>query len=180
MNLFNAIRSKLGRIILKSKMAGQTREKSTFNLSSARTCGVIFDATVHENYDKALKFIAYLSERGIEVDAVAYVHKRDLQPFFLPHKNIDYFSKKNISLLGIPNNPYIGDFIKKNFDLLIDICLEEYFPVEYIVSLSAASFKVGRQFKNTDQYDLMISLDENADLDFFISQVKHYLDMINH
>lgn len=169
----------MSRFILKNKIANHNREKNTHGFSSARTCGVVFNATDKDDYEKALKFIAYIQELGIETDAVGYVHKRELMSFFLPHKNIDYFSKKNLNLFGVPNNPYIEDFVEKKFDILIDICFEEFFPVEYIVSLSKAAFKVGRQLPYRNYYDLMINIKDNNDLEYFINQIKHYLSILN-
>jgi len=155
------------------------RIKASHSFNTAKTCGVVFNATNKDIYEKARRLIAYIHDHDIKVDAVGYVHKRELMNFFLPQKNIDYFSRSNLNIIGIPNNPYIKDFINKKFDLLIDICMDEYFPVEYIVSLSKATCKVGRQLPCCDYYDLMINIGTSNDLDYFISQIKYYLSIIN-
>jgi hypothetical protein len=55
------------------------------------------------------------------------------------------------------------------------------FPLRYISSLSAASFKVGLSDSDpgNSPYDLMMELKPPVKTDDYLRQVLHYLEMIN-
>ena len=67
------------------------------------------------------------------------------------------------------------------FDILIDINFEKVFPIYYISSLSKANFKVGLYDTESGNstFDLMIELKKPVRVDDYLSNVVHYLEMIN-
>jgi hypothetical protein len=67
------------------------------------------------------------------------------------------------------------------FDILIDVNFEKAFPLYYISSLSKASFKVGLFDTEADSstFDLMIELKKPVRVEEYLSNVVHYLEMIN-
>ena len=76
-------------------------------------------------------------------------------------------------------NIKVQGFIEKEFDLLIDVTLEEHRPLKVVGGLSRARCKVGRfSEENTRYYDLMIKVDKKQNLAEFISQIQHYLTII--
>jgi hypothetical protein len=66
-----------------------------------------------------------------------------------------------------------------NFDILIDLSTEEVFPLKWVVSLSKAKFRVGNLSYPDNPNDLIINIKPNEDLSYLISQIKHYLNLIN-
>jgi hypothetical protein len=54
-------------------------------------------------------------------------------------------------------------------------------PISYISSLSNSSFKVGLFENETDnpQFDLMMEIKTPVDIESYLNQVVHYLEMIN-
>jgi hypothetical protein len=57
--------------------------------------------------------------------------------------------------------------------------MQEAFPLRWVASLSLAKFKVGTLHYFGNPYDMVISLKSNHDLGYFITQIKHYLNLIN-
>ena len=50
------------------------------------------------------------------------------------------------------------DFVKKEYDILINLCDSSIIPMKYLIASSVARFKIGIYEKNYEIYDLMISL----------------------
>jgi hypothetical protein len=74
----------------------------------------------------------------------------------------------------------VKDFIARDFDLLIDLSLQDSLPLRYIAGLSMSLCRVGRfSEKNTDYYDFMIDIPQAATLKEYIRQITHYLTLIN-
>ena len=46
------------------------------------------------------------------------------------------------------------------FDLLLNLSLEEHFPIHYITSLSPATFKAGRYLPIDESLDFMIDIEK--------------------
>jgi hypothetical protein len=62
---------------------------------------------------------------------------------------------------------------------LIDLNINNDFPLEYISTLSVATFKVGATGSYRDEeFDLTINIGENQSTKYLVTQIKHYLSMI--
>ena len=59
-----------------------------------------------------------------------------------------------------PKTEITGDFIKTRFDILIDLGSKEYYPMDYVLRMSDASFKIGKFGENTP-FDFMLNIDNN-------------------
>ena len=78
-----------------------------------------------------------------------------------------------------PENYIIDNFIKKEYDILINLCDSSCIPIKYLVASSIARFKIGQYEDGYEIYDLMISLKKDKSLDKLMSEIKHYLQLIN-
>ncbi|MEI6900279.1 MAG: hypothetical protein WCL00_10410 [Bacteroidota bacterium] len=112
--------------------------------------------------------------------ALGYVKNKQLVERFLPKLSFDFFSSKEISFFLRPLDAKVKDFIEKEFDILIDLSLNENLPLKFISGLSAAHCRVGRYAeKNAICYDLMIQAEPESTLKEFIKNILHYLTIIN-
>ncbi|NJM15859.1 MAG: hypothetical protein HC896_11270, partial [Bacteroidales bacterium] len=57
-----------------------------------------------------------------------------------------------------PISVTVESFIQTKFDILINLSLEPSYPIEYVVALSNAQFKVGKFEQDNLHLDLMIDL----------------------
>lgn len=177
MKLINDIKKRIAYFLLKRKLKSLFREKAFNNFESAKTVGLICNAQDQKTYDFAKQFAVYLTSYDVQVSAIGFIEGNAVLDAFSYQKGFSFIAKKDFNWLGIPQGEILESFLARRFDILINLVIEDSFTVDYIASLSLAKFKVGR-LSNNDYYDLTIDISMNNRLDFFISQVKHYLSVI--
>ena len=91
----------------------------------------------------------------------------------------DFFSNKDLNWYYKPQNYIIDNFVKKEYDILINLCDSNCIPIKYLVASSIAHFKIGRYEDNYTIYDLMIELNKDKSIDKLMQEIKHYLTLIN-
>lgn len=179
MELFSNIRYGIGRWVLRKNLKKLQRTKRVYNLTTARKIGILFDGTREENFDRVLEFYKFLKEKGINTHVLGYVHAKDLPDKYLFKKDFYFILRKNINWYYRPVSEDVEKFVNSNFDILIDLNLVEKFPCQFLIAISHAHFKVGKFTSTEGFYDLMIHIDKGKKIDYFIEQIKHYLEVIN-
>ncbi len=177
--MFSNIRHGVGNWVLRKNLKNHQRTKRVYNLTAARKIGILFDGTNHEDFDRVMEFYKFLKEKYINTHVLGYVIANDLPDKYLFKKDFNFILKKNLNWYYKPVSEEADKFINSNFDIMIDFTLKENFPCKYILALSRAHFKVGRFTSAEEFYDLMIHIDKGKGIDYFIDQVKHYLEVIN-
>ena len=170
----------LGRFILSNKLKRQKRRVKVFNLKTAKSALVIYEATHKYQEEKVRNFARFLKEEGIKVETLGYF-KRKSKKDSLPQNELGYvyFDQEQINWYGFAKDQKVKELQKKEFHLLIDLNLENRFSLEVISSLSPAHFKVGKAAKYCKEVcDLTIATEEK-DIDYLIEQIKNYLKIIN-
>lgn len=181
MELFGEIRLKTGNSIL-SKKLGKVRRKVFYsNISRIKSIGIIWDASKPEDFINLSRFHQQMNERGINVNILGYYPGKELPNQYTALRYLTCFRKQEINLFYVPVSSETERFINTMFDVLIDVNFEKSFPLCYISSLSKASFKVGLFDKEADSstFDLMIELKKPVRIEEYLSNVVHYLEMIN-
>ena len=176
---FNSLKYKYGHFVLSNKKKKIKRKRGIYNFNTANTCGVVFNATTQEAFEKARAFVDFLKSKSIKVSAIGFVNSKEVKDFYRETIHYKYFSRKNTNWYGKPKNTNVDEFINKNFDLLIDLSLSNDYPLEYIAAMSIAKFKVGRFTSEQGDYDFMINISKNKTHDFLIEQIAHYLTILN-
>jgi hypothetical protein len=105
-------------------------------------------------------FSKVLINKKIEVSALGYVHSKKLIDHYLYRKGFDFITRNNLNWYYKPVSDTVSEFIEKPFDILINLSLEDYFPIQYIVALSSSSFKVGKYFEEPNYMDFMIDIEK--------------------
>lgn len=156
------------------------RERRTFNLKNAETLGLLFFIENDFFYQRALETIKIFQEKNLKVQALGFVNQKNYPAYFHPRIFFNIFTLRDINWFGKPTASSIQNFMKMDFDILIDMSSGKHFVLKYISGLSAAKFKVGRFAENNEAYyDLMINMDMNIGFDDYVHQVIHYLNLIN-
>jgi len=179
MELFSKARSIITSLVVRRLLKSRKRNKKVYNLSTARTIGLIFDGTNPKNFDGVYDFYKSLKERNINISILGYVQPKKIPDNFLIKKNIQFFTTKEVNWYFKPINTDALKFADKKFDILINLDLNREKVINYIVSISLARFKVGRFMQGDNYNDLSIRLDKEPTLEYFIQQVWHYLELIN-
>jgi len=181
MELFREIRLKIGHSIL-SKKTGKVKRKVYYsNISRIKNIGIIWDASKTEDFLSLSEFHQSMNERNINVTILGYYPGKELPDRYTALRYLSCIRRKEISFFYIPLSEEADSFSNKMFDILIDINFEKLFPLSYISALSKASFKVGLfdPITNSNTFDLMIELKKPVAVKDYLTNVVHYLEMIN-
>jgi hypothetical protein len=181
MEMLKNIRLKRGKSILRKRIPRTKRTRFKSNISKARTIGVVWDASNHEEYTILSRFHQKMHERKIEVKILGFFPGNNLPDRYTAIRYLTCLKNQDIDLFYRPVSREAALFINTRFDILIDINFKQLFPLQYISSLSVAGFKVGiveNGFENPP-YDLMMELNKNSDINTYLTQVIYYLEMIN-
>jgi hypothetical protein len=179
-NLINNLRLRAGRHALARELSRQHRVKKNCSLKSARSIGLLYYLADEATYHTIEAFIQTLNDNKKKVRLICYTESKTIPHYFIPKLAQDVVTIKDLNWFRKPAKGFVQEFIAEEFDLLLDLSLNYYFPLHYISALSSASLKVGRfDEAHSDHYDLMIHTSDETNLDEFISQIDHYLIMLN-
>jgi effector-binding domain-containing protein len=180
MGLIANIKNAFGNYFLKREMGGLVRDRSILSLEDAKTIGIIFEASNKEEFELVRKYVLYLRELKKKVKAIGYFSEGPTPETATSKLEFDFFSKKDLSWYNKPSDKFVSNFIKEDYDILIDLNIHNHFALRYIAGISKARFKVGRHQEGDDYiYDLMLESTNGKGLKFFLRQVDTYLGMLN-
>ena len=126
------------------------------------------------------KYVIYLKEFKKKIKVLGFYNIKEVPDFAYSKLEYDFFSLKDTDFLGRPKHILIDNFISEDFDLLIDVNVKKHFSLKYISALSNAKFKVGEyNVESVDIYDLMINIEKERTLKYFLKQIDIYIPMLN-
>ncbi len=181
MKLFDRLKEWMGiRRLLRD--LPQDRKPIARNLAMARKVAIVYvvdDETTHNhvrNYVKRVK-----EELGISnIMALGFSDQKVMPHYLHARLNFDAICLKDLNWYRIPQGNAVQNFMAEEFEVLIDLTLEDRLPIQYIMAKSRARFKVGRwSDSNKKILDMMIDMAGSQSLPQFIQQVHHYLLMVN-
>jgi hypothetical protein len=173
--ILESLRLNVAKMLLRRKVAKMKRQKILYDFASAKYVGVLCVPQNEVNTANIKKFLQYLSQKGIKYSVIGYFDERKVPENFLYLKGIDFITQQDLNLLFMPKENVIGKFIAEPFDMLINCNLVDYFPIEYIASLSVAKCKVGIKRDGQSCYDLMIDISKNKTFEYFLKNLEIYL-----
>ena len=165
--------------MFQNQLKSNKRKKEVCNLDSAKSIGILYDATNEEQINQIQPFVSYFFNLKKDVKALGYVNAKKLLYCHTPKLQYDFFYLKDLNWYKKPQNYIIDNFIKKEYDILINLCDSSCIPIKYLVASSVARFKIGQHEDGYEIYDLMISLKEDKSLEKLMSEIQHYLQLIN-
>ncbi len=173
--MFKSIRKRIGRSIIVRKTRNRKREKNIYGFEEAKLIGVLFKTQNINEFNLIKDFLLYLRKFDCQVVALCYIDSKKIPDYYLLKKGFNFFTKNDLSFFYIPKSQLIEDFINQKFDILLDLSIDELIPIEYIVDLSRAKFKIGKLKKNNHLYDLMIDVSKNNTIESLIENMKYYI-----
>jgi len=176
--MIDNIKEKTGLFTMNKELKTLKREVAFNNFISATTVGFIFDAVDREKYQQAREFIEFVEKQNVRVFGLGFAAKSDQIAYFPYKQGIDYFGLDEVNWYGKPINPVIGDFLKRNFDILVDLSQSDVFPIHYIFALSVGKFKITNDSVKAQYADFVLKIANSEKLDNYIKQIKHYLEVI--
>lgn len=160
MNLAGNLKKKVGTYVLEKHIKSTVRKMRSCNLREAKTIGVLFDATHPFSFEIIKDLVKDLSSTAKEVMVLGYVDSKQMIDHYLYRKGFEFFTRNHLNWFNKPQSDAVNEFIKKDFDILLNLSLEQSYPVNYIFSLSKAKFKAARFYENDLTADLMINIEK--------------------
>ncbi len=160
MNLVDTFKNKVGERVLLNYQKNQSRLPSFFALKEVSSIGIIYNATEYVSFEIIKNLVKDLSHDSRKIMVLGYVNSKQLIDNYLYRKGFEFFSRNDLNWYYKPVSGAVEDFIKEPFDLLINLSLDDHYPIKYITSLSAALFKAGRYTKGDECLDLMIDIEK--------------------
>ena len=168
---------KLNRLLVNSK----ARSIFFCNLNKASNVGLIASVKDEEDYKKIINFIEYLKgDIGIrKVNAITFYNEKEIPSFLQTKLSFDFFTSEDLSWNREPLKDACKNFMKEDFDILIDLTDDFIIPLRNILAKSKASFKVGKYSEDNEAYyDFMIDSKHN-NFHQFTKEAVRYLTIIN-
>ncbi len=179
MEILSGIKQTVGNFILNRNISRLERDKKLVSFSDARNVGIVYLVSNQGIFNKVKLLIRKLNSPYRQVMALGFVDRDSIPDYCVAANSGYYFDKKDLNWYGAPKNDYIKEFIDKEFDIIIDLTLEEVYALQYIVALSKSKLKVGRFSKSMEKYyDLMIKNNNDILSDEYIDQILYYLDIL--
>jgi hypothetical protein len=172
--MFGGIKRSIGRRALKKQCKQQQCKRKFHNFNTAKSVGILYLYSTATDNDIHL-LTKFLTERNIKVQALAYSPESTPPPSFVTTINKRLFCKEQLNWFGKPSSGEVDNFIRSEFDILIDFSDAPCYPVQYITTLSRAQMRVGKAAYPGNPYEFILSIPEQGDNRFFIEQLKHYL-----
>ena len=179
MQFIEDFKQKVGKWVFQRELKINKRSKAVCNLEDANSIGILYDATSEEQIKMVKPFVSYFFDLKKDVKALGYVNSKQLSFHHTPKLQYDFFYQKDLNWYYKPQNYIIDNFVKKEYDILINLCDSSIIPIKYLVASSIAHFKIGIHEQNYEIYDLMISLKDDKSMEKLMHEIKHYINLIN-
>ena len=157
------------------------RKVKASNLSRSNKVGILFTPKDEATFKKVRNLQRKLKEEGIrEVHLLGYVDLKEIPAYLPPKGDIEYFTKKELNWFFRPTASTARSFINKEFEILLDLTMEDNLPLQFVLAFSKARMKAGQRSALRSRFlDLSLETKKDDSLDHLIGQLRHYLNMIN-
>lgn len=173
MKFFENTRKYFGQRIIRSYLRKNKRQVNACSINNAKTIGILFNATHQISFDIVKEMVKDLSVRKNKIEVLGFVDSKNLIDHYLYRKGFEFFTHKQLNWYYKPIEENVNSFIEKKFDILINLSLDEPYPIQYIAALSKAKFKVGKYSTENECLDFMIDIEkENEAMKSLKQEIK--------
>lgn len=172
--MFAVLRALFFKKALRELLTSKKRNRQVHTLESARSVGLLFDATSETARRESLEFAHALEKQGKKVNTLGFFNARQI-PENLPFNS---FSSKETSWIGQPKSEKATTFAGEKFDLLLTLNPDKLRPLEWLAASSQAAFKIGFATSSPNDFDIQLETPEGKGIRYFTEQLALYLGRI--
>lgn len=165
---------------LNKVLKNNPRKRGNPNIYHAKSFGILYDASTEQEFKVVKEFFKDLRIYGIQANSLGFIdhHETTFHPLARPES--DYFFKQHLNWYHKPSGIEVNNFIEKPFDLLVNVSLRDFYPLDYIAAASMAKCKIGRsEGMYAHVYDISIDTKGINDSKSFVYLIIHILSHIN-
>jgi hypothetical protein len=175
-----ALKSWLLKREIRKGVADMQRNRSFHNLESARTFGVVFDASKEADYNRVSGFVRHIQSHHKQVKALGLIQAKEKPHFILERIAFDFITLKDLSFNLRPKNAFVKDFLEEEYDVLVDFNIKKHPVLIYLTALSHANFKIGLYDEEMKDYlDFMIQTDTKLEIAGLAKETLHFLETLH-
>ena len=132
------------------------RNRRFVNYENANTVLLLFESDYIEKNRYIRKVITQLVADGKKVTGWGYIDNKKATTAQLPSFKI--MDKSSINWLECPKEQLLKELCEDEYDLLIDLSLNDHLPLQYICLYANAAFKTGMSRTSDDILDFKIKI----------------------
>ncbi len=137
---------------------------------------ILFEADSEKQNLFIKKCVSNLSEQGKKVSAWGYLAQKEISSPIFPHYRL--FANKELSFFGIPNLSLTKEIQATEYDMVIQLTTKDILPLDYLLAVAISPLKISRKKTYKGISDIMIDINDTADIQFLFEQIMFYLDKI--
>lgn len=182
MKILKNIKFKIGQKKMQKTVRKPETNAVACNLYKAKAIGIVFNASLKQEFDEVNLFIENLKKQITIVEALGYVESDNYEEFHETNHKNRLFNKTDLTKFFKPKSSQVKEFCETEFDILIDLNIKDCLPLSFVIAESKALFKTGLYSeKEPNYYDLMLKIDKDSKniVKNLIIQTEQYLKMIN-
>jgi len=160
MKIIENTKAFLGRHAIRRELKNSRRQLASCNIQNAKSIGILFDATQQISFEIVKELVKDLEKNKSKVEVLGFVDSKQLIDHYLYRKGFNFFTHNELNWYYKPVGENVESFVKKPFDILLDLSLENPYPMNYILACSQAKFKAGRFCQDQEYLDFMIDIEK--------------------
>ncbi len=168
--MLERLRSNLFLKSLRHIVADQTRRRVFHTFDTARTIGLLFDATDERLRREVLDFAEACRKKGQQVRLLGFWNVPQAT-----ETGFDSFTVKELSFSGQPKSDKALTFGRTALDLLVCFNFSQHRALEWLAASSPAAMKIGSATEQPNDYDIQLEIPAEKRVAYFIEQLRHYL-----
>ncbi len=176
--LFQKIRETIARKRMANEMSHENRNVRITHLDEAKSVLILFNADEAKDYEAIANLVRSLEQGKSKVTSIGYTSGKLVPEVFQMRPSTSVFIQKDLNFFFQPPIDQREFVRSRRFDLVINLDLSRSFPLYYLASISRATFKIGSGNEQKSCFDLMLDVDTQATVAFFIEQTKIYLNLL--
>jgi hypothetical protein len=172
------IRLKIGAFLLKRKAKKVRRSRSFTEFGKVKNFLLLFESN-EQNIPAGIQQLTnQLIDEGKVVRYIIYYSGNSKSPQIKNNNTGLVFTKSDCTFFYTPKKAIIRQFNNFEADYLIDLSINERFPLIYLAGISTTSLRAGRESAlRIPHFDLMIKESEEKTMDL-IKDIFYYLRQV--
>ena len=156
-------------------------EHRQFNGEKGVTVGLLYHFSDEETDKMVTEFVHELRDTNRKVTVIGHYKDNVLPAYYFQKSDWNIIVPQSVNWFHKPVAPFVKSFCDQEFDILIDLTMENIQPLVYAGAMSKAHFKAGRYTeRNVKIYDLLIHTEHVQTLHEFIQHIKNYISKVNY
>jgi len=177
--MFSELKFRISNYMLRKDVLKSNHFPKLTELSQAKHIALLFDAHNSKSIVEVKYLLKYFLKLNIDVAVLGFVNEKKYTSHHISTLHINYFNLNDMSFLGFPKSIKTMSFLRKEYDFLINLSLENSFPTKYLAFTAKTNYRIGVDtLDHMLNYDLLFKIKVKT-LNYFIKNVIHYLELID-